>query len=99
MDLRETIRKNFERIREEKGFTVLGLAKGLGVTPQTIYSYFRKSITIGTITKLANLIGVEEWELLKPLRNDPEKSKGEEEKSAICPHCGGTIKIHINIEK
>lgn len=87
MELSETIRTNFERFREQKGVTIAQIARDKGVTRQTIYSYFRSSVSLITLQKLANIVGVEPWQLLKP--------NTQNQATAICPHCGKQITIAI----
>ena len=83
------IKKNFDLFRQKKGVTMRKLAADLGVTEQTIYSYFRDGITLRTLEKAAALVGCEPWQLLKP--NDQEKQPEQAQPQTICPHCGKTI--------
>lgn len=87
-NLHNIIRANWDRLRIEKGLSVQTLADKLGVTRQTIYSYFRPGCSINTIGKASALIGVEPWQLLTP---PPEQTQGAQ---IICPHCGQPITIH-----
>lgn len=87
-NLNNLIRANWDRIRAEKGLSVQALADKLGVTRQTVYSYFRPGCSINTIQKASALIGCEPWQLLQPL---PEQTQGAQ---IICPYCGQPITIH-----
>lgn len=91
MKTTDTIRTNFELFQKRKGLTIQKIAKQKGVTRQTIYSYFRQGITLKTIEKIAELVGVEPWELLKPIEAEPTTDPG-----PTCPHCGKPIQITIN---
>ena len=87
----EIIRENFDRIRKEKGIKMKDLAAGLNVTPQSIYSCINgKNITVGTLQKIGDLLGVEAYELLKPTDTEPTQPKTPQ---IICPYCGKPLQI------
>ena len=88
-DIMQTIRANFDRIREEKGIKVQDLADAKGVTRQTIYSYFRPGSSINTICKIAELIQVEPYELLKPIQE--EQRPNPFRVVVLCPHCSRPV--------
>ena len=89
----EIIKKNFARIRQNKGLKMEDLARNLGVTPQTIYAQMRGNPTITTLEKLAALVGCDPWELLKPeLDQDNQTEQPTQPANAIrCPHCNKII--------
>ena len=89
-NLHNLIRANWDRLRAQKGITVQQLADKLGVTRQTVYSYFRPGCSINTIEKASNLIGVEPWQLLQPAPGDANGAQ------IICPHCGQPVTIHAS---
>ena len=80
METTEIIKANFEKFKIEKGLTINQIAKDKGVTRQTIYSYFREGITLRTIEKIAQLVGVQPWQLLQP--NTPTTNP-----FILCPYC------------
>lgn len=88
-NLHNLIRANWDRIRIEKGLSVQSLADKLGVTRQTVYSYFRPGCSINTIQKASALIGCEPWQLLQPIPGNENNGT-----QIICPHCGQPITIH-----
>lgn len=92
MDLQNTIRENFERYMNAAGLTIAKIAEAKGVTRQTIYSYFRKRINLVTLEKLADLVGVECWQLLAP----PEMINVN--KKIKCPKCGEIMQVCINMQ-
>ena len=89
----EIIKKNFSEIRQRKGIKMDDLARDLGVTTQTIYSQMRGNPTLSTLEKLAALLGVDPWELLKPVDDDNNEQK--KLPQIICPHCGKAITISV----
>lgn len=91
--LSNTIRENFDRFREEKGLTVAEIAAAKGVTRQTIYSYFREGITLGTLQKVADIVGVEPWQLLAPPTMQHTHGNG-----IKCPNCGVSLNIHLTAD-
>ena len=92
----EIIRENFDRIRKEKGLKMKDLAAGLNVTPQSIYSSISgKNITVGTLQKIADLLGVDAVDLLQ---TDVNKKHYNSEKVNICPYCGKRLQITIGPE-
>ena len=95
-DIMQIVRANFDRIRTAKGITVQSIADKKGVTRQTIYSHFRPGASINTICKIADLIGVEPYELLKPVEADqgaPAQARTIQPAPAVvlCPHCSRPI--------
>jgi len=92
METQEIIKANFEKFKTAKGLTIQKLADEKGVTRQTIYSYFREGIALRTIEKIASLVGVQPWELLKP--DDAKDNKS----TIICPHCQKPINLKITTE-
>lgn len=90
----EVIKKNFDYYRQQKGLTMQELASKRGVTPQTLYSYFRQGLTLRTLEKAAALVDVEPWQLLKPAE-DQQQTTTTSEAQTICPHCGMPIKITL----
>ena len=92
----QIVRANFDRIRTAKGITVQSIADKKGVTRQTIYSHFRPGASINTICKIAELIGAEPYELLKPVEADqgaPAQARTIHPAPAVilCPHCARPI--------
>lgn len=89
MEIEKVIRDNFEQIKREKGIRIQEIADARGVTRQTIYSYFRAGINVRTLCKIADLAGVEPWELLKPRDN----SNTQDNTATRCPKCGARLRI------
>ena len=97
----EAVKKNFLRLKEEKGLTWADIAKLAGVSNfQTIYGRISgKGMSLATITKLAAFVEVEPWELLKPQdTTQPEPQEHNQQPTQapgiICPYCGKAINIH-----
>ena len=95
-DIMQIVRANFDRIRTAKGITVQSIADKKGVTRQTIYSHFRPGASINTICKIADLIGAQPYELLKPVEADqgaPAQARTIHPAPAVvlCPHCSRPI--------
>lgn len=89
----ETIKKNFYELRRQKGISWAEIAQAAGVTNyQQIINYFNKGITLASLNKLAALLGVELYELIKPA-NENQARRDENNISFICPYCGETIYI------
>ena len=87
----QIVRANFDRIRTAKGITVQSIADKKGVTRQTIYSHFRPGASINTICKIADLIGIEPYELLKPVEADQGQLSPAPSPVILCPHCSRPI--------
>ena len=90
-EIMQTIRANFDRIRTAKGITVQSIADKKGVTRQTIYSHFRPGASINTICKIADLIGAQPYELLKPVEADQGQPIQPAPAVVLCPHCARPI--------
>ena len=82
----ETIKANFNALRKEQGLSWADLAAKAGVSDyhRIANNLNTKGLTLATLEKLATLVNVEPWELLKP----PTPIK---QKFTICPHCGQII--------
>lgn len=67
----ELIGQNLKRIRELKGFSKESLAKAMGVSRQTIYTYEKGQGLINSeiISKLCRILEIEDTELLKIQKN------------------------------
>lgn len=84
------IKTNVVRILREQGKTQVDLYKSLGITPQSLQYYFKANLTLANLQKIADALGVEPWQLLKPI------SDADHEKPApVCPHCGHPLTITI----
>lgn len=102
METTEIIKANFEKFKTKKNLTIQKIALKKGVTRQTIYSYFREGITLRTIEKMAQLVGVEPWQLLQPpqaqtLPAQDDNGTTEQTTTAviICPHCQKPVELTI----
>ncbi len=96
----EVIKKNFDDLRKAKGLKIEEVCAKLGgITRQALYNYMRGGISVKSLSKLADALGVESWQLLKPATEDSTPSETEPGKDyeIICPHCGGKIKISVSV--
>lgn len=68
MDMRKTVGRNFARIRREKGLTQEDVERLSGFSQQYLSGLENgmRNPTIGTLSELANALGVNFLELVKP---------------------------------
>lgn len=80
-----------KEIMKEKGITGRELASRLNTTPQYISNVVsgRQNMSLESLENVANLLGVELWELFKAPEQAPPLH------SLTCPHCGKPIEIEI----
>ena len=83
------IKANVVRLLQEQGKTQLDLCKSLGVTTQSLQYYFKANLTLSNLQKIADALGVEPWQLLKPV------GESKEGRGAVCPNCGYPLTITV----
>ena len=95
----KVIEKNFKRIREEKGLSWADLAEKAGVQhyQQILGTLNNKSATIATVEKLAALLDVHLFDLLREdgQNSSPTETEPNKGPEIICPHCGRRIIISV----
>ena len=92
----EDIKKKFFDYRVKRGLSWADLAAKAGVNNyQQIISYFNKGVTLASICKLAALVDVEPWQLLKPDDTNTQPKTPDNRAQITCPHCGETITLTI----
>ncbi len=74
-----------KEICKEKGILIKDLAQMVGITDVGLRQSLNGNPTIGTLEKIANALGVEVADLLRP--SDTSK--------IICPHCGKPIIVKL----
>ena len=84
------IKTNVVRILREQGKTQVDLYKSLGITPQSLQYYFKANLTLANLQKIADALGVEPWQLLKP-----QSDSDQERPAPVCPHCGYPLNITV----
>lgn len=91
MDL-ENIKKNFYYYKDKQGLTWPDLAAKAGIKSYTqIINYFNKpGLTLASLEKLANLVNVDPWQLLKPT---PEANTSTRPNIIACPYCGKLLTL------
>ena len=77
------MRLRIKELLKEKGVMHKELAERLGVTDIALRASLKGNPTIGTLEKVANVLGVEVSELFEPAK----------EGAITCPHCGKSITI------
>lgn len=88
----DTIREKFEALRIEKGIKIVDVCDSLNISRQAFNAYFKRSINLATLEKLAAIVGVEAWELLKP-SEDGNQDKPQKTPEILCPYCGKPLQI------
>lgn len=84
------IKTNVVRILREQGKTQVDLYKSLGITAQSLQYYFKANLTLANLQKIADALGVEPWQLLKPVSGADQKQP-----AIVCPHCGYPLTINV----
>ena len=91
-------RENIRRIMSEKGITQTALAAQLGISITALSNWINKNTLVSTLDRLAEALGVEVWELLRPSQEEEQNQPREQTKIAlnyiICPHCKQSIKLN-----
>ena len=90
------LKENIIRLLKEQGKTQADLSQSLGITIQALQYYFKANLTLSNLQKIADSLGVDPYELIKPTNtNQPTKRGNKIQVQTICPHCEKTIKITI----
>lgn len=91
MDI-ENVKKKFYELRRQKGLSWADLAAAAGVNDYHKIANLLNSpgMTLATLQRLAALVSVEPWELLKPETTKPKNTA-----NIICPHCNKLLYIAI----
>lgn len=84
-----TRKENVLRILHEKGLTITGLCKQIGISKTAFSNWINKNATLSSLETLARALDVEVWELLKPYQDTTP------ENGLICPHCGKPLHIEL----
>ncbi len=88
------IGKNILRILSKRGITVLDLANLAGVTRAAAAKWiYTNDLRVSTVERIAAALGVDPWELLKPV--DDDNNEQNKLPQIICPHCGKAITISV----
>lgn len=75
-----------KEVLKEKGMLHKELAEKLGVTDIALRASLKGNPTIGTLEKVANVLGVDVLELFAPTNGNHGVIN--------CPHCGKEIKLN-----
>ena len=86
----EIIKKNFDYYREKQGIKIDDFAAMIGIKRQSLYSYFKKNVTVENLARVANALNVEPWQLLKPIEDEMKPNSP----VIACPHCGKLIYLN-----
>lgn len=90
----EVIKKNFDEIRRDKGLRIEDICADLGgISRQALYNYMKGGMSLNTLARIAAALGVDPWELLKPV--DDDNNEQNKLPQIICPHCGKAITISV----
>lgn len=101
MDI-ETVKNNFFEIRRRKGLKWADLAAAAGMKSHTqLINFFSGSnMTLASLDKLAGLLGVQPYELLKPAQDPRQPGEAAQDQGAavqiICPHCGKAVTLLVD---
>lgn len=81
-------------IIKQKGFTMEAVAKKMGITRVTLAQNLSRNPTVGTLQKIADVIGCNVGDFFIDDMNSKEESN-----TIVCPHCGGKIYFDVNETK
>nr|WP_306562928.1 helix-turn-helix transcriptional regulator [Bacteroides intestinalis] len=73
---------------KQKGFTMEAVAKKMGITRVTLAQNLSRNPTVGTLQKIADVIGCKVGDFFID-----DMDIKEDENTIICPHCRKKIKI------
>lgn len=85
MDVKSTIKLH--------GLTIGDVAKEMGITRETLSRNLSNNPTIGTLRKVADVLGCSVAEFFADEVESPKPSYG-----IACPHCGGSLEIEVNVK-
>jgi len=91
----DTIREKFEALRVAKGIKIADVCNEMNISRQAFNAYFKRSINLATLEKLAAIVGVEAWELLKPEDSNQDENATPKTPQIICPYCGKPLNVTI----
>lgn len=74
---------------KQKGFTMEAVAKKMGITRVTLAQNLSRNPTVGTLQKIADVIGCKVGDFFID-----DMDIKEDENTIICPHCRKKIKIN-----
>lgn len=90
MNIPETIKANFDRIIKGQNLTSKEIAQRLGISVVALSKYFKDSVKVSTLARLADVIGVNLSDLFMPI--DAEPTNGTPNGiQTTCPICRGRI--------
>lgn len=93
MDSNE-VKKNIEKIRQDKGIKIENICADLNITRQAWYNYLAGGFSLATLNKLAAALHVETYELLKPSEEQTTQIEPTNVNTIICPDCGAIITLN-----
>lgn len=88
----EEVKKNIERIRQDKGVKIETICADLGITRQAWYNYLSGGFSLATLNKISEALKVEVYEILKP-SDDNSQDKPQKTPEILCPYCGKPLQI------
>lgn len=95
----DEIKDNVIRLLAQQGRTQRDLCAQLGITVQNLQYYFGGNITLRNISRLAEALGVEPWQILKPHDEGevivPSSRPMPVHVSFKCPHCSRRLKVTV----
>ena len=89
-----------KRIIKEHGYNISDVASKMGVTRVTLSQTLSRNPTIGTLQRIADVVGCKVGDFFQDEVSIPSPSQEETPQSAplLCPHCGKPISMHVHID-
>ncbi len=81
---------NVKSIIKQKGFTIDAVAQKMGITRVTLHQNLSRNPTVGTLQKIADVIGCKVGDFF--IDDISEQTEGD---GITCPNCGATLELKV----
>lgn len=89
---------NIKKVIKEKGFTSTKVAEVMGITTGGMSQLIKGNPTVGTLQRIADVIGCKVGDFFRDEIELPEP-EAKEYAVGVCPHCGKPVKICVGLDK
>lgn len=94
----EVFAQRAREVMAREGLTLQEVARRAGVSHAAVHGWLTlNDVRLSTLRKLAAALGVEPYELLKPVQDQGEAAQDQGAAARIiCPHCGKVVTLLVD---